>query len=85
VHSPVMVHPPHPDLNDDKAFLEWLMRIQSAKDRAVEWMDAIKQQQGDLSPEGSTAKKQPAGLIASPGAGGARERATVEFAASLQS
>jgi hypothetical protein len=52
-----MADPPLNDPNDGKAILDWLMRIQGAKDRAAEWMTAIKLQQEDQCPKASEAKK----------------------------
>ena len=52
-----MADPPLKDPSDDKAILDWLMRVQGAKDRAAEWMAAIKQQQEGQCPKASEAKK----------------------------
>ena len=52
-----MAVPPLNDPNDGKAILDWLMRIQGAKDRAAEWMAAIKLQQEGQFPSASEAKK----------------------------
>jgi hypothetical protein len=51
------------DLNDDKSVMAWLLLIQDAKERAEEWMIAIKQQQEAQYPEDPKTEKQPADLI----------------------